>query len=114
MRHLHSASSDLIPDFKSYHLQRNKLLTLWKNLPLSLLIRFGLEITVYDLLSLTYSLFIEQTFAGITARLSAISQLPIILKKRQKVQKMRRVSIEEIIEWLEASENPLKIWQRKK
>lgn len=113
VHHVHSATSRTKSGFKTFYLHRNKLWFILKNYPLSFLWRYGWQIIIYDLLALFHSLFFELTMAGIFARFSTLKGINHILKKRRKIQKIRKIPFDTIKNWLEPSENPLKTWLRK-
>lgn len=82
VRHWHSATSSRTPKHKLFLLGRNKLWTLFKNLPTTAVWRQLPVILAYELLSLAYQTWQGQGLTAIYSRLAAVKQLRHTLAKR--------------------------------
>ena len=99
--HVYSASSGQGSAFKSYHLARNRLWCLRKNLPAALARRHVREIAAYDVGALLYAL-LTRDGASLRGRLAGLRDGGI-WRKRRVVQRARTVSDAELERWLAPS-----------
>ena len=86
VRHVHSATGVEGSPFKSYLLGRNKLRTMIKDYPSPQLWWSLPLIVAYDLAAVTYALLWLHDTAALRWRLSALRDLPALLRQRREVQ----------------------------
>ncbi|HMA38376.1 MAG TPA: glycosyltransferase family 2 protein [Chloroflexia bacterium] len=103
--HTVSATGGQGSPFKSYHLARNRIWCLAKNLPDALLWRDGPYILRYDLLALLYGLA-GRDRAVIRGRLAALQDLPRVRRQRATIQARRTVPPAQIARWLAPALGP--------
>jgi len=89
--HAVSATSGQGSPFKNYHLARNRLWCLIKNLPAALWARYAPYILRYDSLALLYGLA-RRDWALIQGRAAALRDLSLMLQQRQVIQARRTTS----------------------
>ncbi len=89
--HAVSATGGQGSPFKNYHLARNRLWCLIKNLPSSLWTRYAPYILRYDSLALVYGLA-RRDWALIQGRAAAVRDLAPMLQQRRRIQVRRTVS----------------------
>jgi len=98
--HHYSATGKQGSPFKSYQLARNRLWTIARDFPSSLLRRHLPSILAYDALALAYGLA-KGDSALVRGRLAALHSLPAVLKQRARIQSGRVAGIEGQLEgWL--------------
>lgn len=95
--HLYSASSGQGSPFKSFHLARNRLWCLRKNLPGTLARRFAAPIARYDLGALAYALA-ARDWASLRGRAAGLRS-PTIGAKRRAIQRRRTTPDSALAEW---------------
>jgi GT2 family glycosyltransferase len=105
--HLYSASSVQGSAFKRFHLARNRLWCLRKNLPAPLARRHAAAIAAYDAAAVAYAL-LTRDGAGLRGRLAGIRDRAIA-RKRREIQRSRTASDEALERWLEPSPSPLEV-----
>jgi len=108
--HLHSATSNQIPHFKSRLLGRNKLWLLCKNYPFPQLIWYLPIILLYEALSLGYAWRQHRLGSAFTGRLAALPKIPLMLARRRR--RVKRISAARMLAQLHPVESPLKIVRR--
>ena len=89
--HAVSATGGQGSPFKNYHLARNRLWCLIKNLPSSLWARYAPYILRYDSLALLYGL-VRRDWALIQGRAAALRDRSLMLRQRHLIQAQRTVS----------------------
>ena len=99
--HIYSASSGQGSPLKQYHLARNRLWCMRKNLPLAIVREHWRAIVGYDLGALAYSLLKRQP-AGIRGRIAGLTDRSIA-RKRRAIQEYRIAEIESLRAWLRPS-----------
>jgi len=107
--HLHSATSRQGSPFKRYFLVRNKVWTTLKNYPAPALWLNLPTILFYDLVADLYRLVRERSFSPLRGRLAALGGLPRVLYLRRTIQQRRRISWQELNEWMIPPVNLLEI-----
>jgi GT2 family glycosyltransferase len=110
--HVHSATGVEGSPFKSYHLGRNKLWTIVKNYPAPQLFLALPLIVAYDLAATLYGLIARRDLAALKGRIMGTLALPRQWAKRRNVQKMRRVSYSDMVEWMAPLATPLAVLDR--
>jgi GT2 family glycosyltransferase len=105
VRHAVSATGGQESPFKNYHLARNRLWTIAKNLPTGLLVRWSPLIARYDLLALAYAA-LRGDRAMIQGRLDAVRGLAPMLRARRAIQARRRLSDRELAALLAPALSP--------
>lgn len=102
--HLYSASSGQGSPTKRYHLARNRLWVLRKNLPGAILRRYGLAIIAYDLAAVLHAL-LTRDCAGLHGRLDGLRGGKIAARRGATQQ--RRLSADDaLIAWLQPDPSP--------
>ncbi|HUS14153.1 MAG TPA: glycosyltransferase family 2 protein [Chloroflexia bacterium] len=91
--------------FKSYHLARNRIWCLAKNLPDALLARDALAILRYDVLALLYGVARGDT-ALVRGRLDGLRDLPRVRAQRRAIQARRTVPASQVARWLAPALSP--------
>ncbi|BAF59265.1 MAG: glycosyltransferase family 2 protein [Pelotomaculum sp.] len=90
--HIHQATSDRMPARRFLFLQRNIVFVHLKNLPLKLLLKMlPAFLAVHLLVSLIYLAKTRDLKTVLSIYLQLVKNLPATLKKRQAVQKKRKV-----------------------
>jgi GT2 family glycosyltransferase len=84
VRHVYSATGQQESPFKSRHLSRNRVWTIYKNMPESLLEREGANILRYDILATIRGLLVGDRHS-IKGRLEALSRLREFTLDRRKI-----------------------------
>lgn len=102
--HLYSASSGQGSPTKRYHLARNRLWSLRKNLPDALLRRHGITIVAYDLAACLHALLTRDN-AGLRGRFAGFGGAKIAAR-RVTVQRGRTATDAAIASWLRPSPGP--------
>src|SRR5205085_2807386 len=105
VRHVVSATGGQGSPFKNYHLARNRLWCILKNVPGPLLARTWPYILRYDLLAVAYGLA-RRDAALLRGRRDALRALPLILAQRRAIQSMRTVSSDQVARWLAPAPGP--------
>ncbi|MFN8491960.1 MAG: glycosyltransferase family 2 protein [Caldilineaceae bacterium] len=108
--HLHSATSNRIPHFKSRLLGRNKIWLICKNYPLPQLIWYLPIIALYELLSLGYALRQRRLGSALAGRWAALGKIPLMLTRRRT--RVKRISSKAMLEKLHPIELPWQIVRR--
>jgi GT2 family glycosyltransferase len=106
VRHVYSATAGQGSPFKSFHLARNRWLTLFLNLPAGLGLLCAPLILAYDLAACAYGLF-QRDYEVLKGRWAALRMLPALWPQRRAVRRLRRVPLTEIVRWLSP---PLAPW----
>jgi GT2 family glycosyltransferase len=104
--HAVSATGGQGSPFKSYHLARNRVWCIARNLPGPLLARDWPYIMRYDALAVLYGLA-RHNPALIQGRLAGLQALPQVLAQRRAIQARRTVPIAQIAHWLAPAPGPL-------
>jgi GT2 family glycosyltransferase len=83
---------------------RNRWLVLFKNMSFGSFVMHGLRVAPTDMLTMARSLksFVRDRRrpVEVLARLDALRMLPLYLKKRRQVQRMRRANESEVVRWI--------------
>ena len=103
--HVVSATGGQGSPFKSYHLARNRIWCLLKNLPGPLLARCWPYILRYDALAVLYGLA-RGDRSLVRGRADALRDLPRVLAQRRAIQARRRVSAAQVARWLAPAPGP--------
>jgi GT2 family glycosyltransferase len=101
VHHVGSGSTGKRSDFSVYYGQRNLVWTFMKNMPgvlFWMLLPFHI---ILNILAVWLSLFRKQGKITIKAKMDALGDLPVILRKRSQIQKNRKVFIINIIKVLD-------------
>jgi hypothetical protein len=85
-----------LTDFTRYHMLRNALWILAKDLPGEALLRHGDEILLTQLLLLRKAINDRKVSVWLRACLDALRGLPGVLRKRRAVQRKRRISLSQL------------------
>jgi GT2 family glycosyltransferase len=96
--HHYSATGVQGSPFKSYHLARNRIWTIAKNLPASLLRTWLPYIVRYEAMAVAYGLLKRDT-ALLRGRLDALRDLGPMLAARRAIQRTRAISDAELAGW---------------
>ncbi|MHB1161292.1 MAG: glycosyltransferase family 2 protein [Chloroflexota bacterium] len=110
--HVHSATGVEGSPFKSYHLGRNKLWTIFKNYPAPQLYLALPLIVAYDLAATLYGVATRRDFASLWGRLVGTAGLPRQWAKRRSVQRMRRVPFSTLAKQMAPLATPLGVLAR--
>jgi GT2 family glycosyltransferase len=102
--HIYSASSGQGSPTKRYHLARNRLWVLRKNLPNTILRRYGAAIIAYDLAACLHALLTGDR-AGLRGRLMGLRGTKIAAR-RTTIQRRRTATDEDLIPWLQPNPSP--------
>jgi hypothetical protein len=86
--------------FQLYQFIKNSQLLVWKNMPLSLLIKVLPYFGVIQLHLLGAAVRRHAVSAALRAHLMILATFPMILLKRWRVQRQQQVSTDEIAQWL--------------
>ncbi len=114
--HVHSATGKNYSPFKSYHIHRNTLYTIAKNLPGPVLFYgmihfikkyFSLILSVIKKQGPSHKLSLNAGFRPmmiivLKAWLQFLLHLPILIKKRRRIQKTRKTSSRDVMKWFDA------------
>jgi GT2 family glycosyltransferase len=111
--HVHSATGGRMSPFTVYHVQRNKWYVMLKNWPPVLLLRNLLRILSYDMAALLLALLRGQLVPALRARCHVLRDLPVLIRKRRKVARLRRLGDDQIEGLLVTGDSPLRIFMRK-
>jgi GT2 family glycosyltransferase len=111
--HNHSSTGIEGSSFKLFHLGKNKIQTLIKNLLITEFVRYLPFIIVYDTMPTFYYLFIKRDLTPMRGRIFALKNLKQILEKRQTIQKRKLTSRYSIYKFIKFPESPLKRYQRR-
>lgn len=109
--HIHSAAMIDGSPLKNYLLGRNKVWTLFKNLPRAAAPWIPL-IIFYDVLSVGYSLVIRRDVNPLKGRLAGLMGLPKMWPKRRVIQRGRTIRVEQWRQMLSPLEAPWAIQRR--
>jgi len=112
VRHYHSGSSKEWSPLFTFHVLRNRLLTLLKNAPFKMIIKFWFKyyLSIIYLIGRFFKnlLLKGKTENMLNVRLKVASnlllKLPGQLKKRFKIQKTKKIDFKEIYKWMEKGE----------
>ncbi|MGE5618269.1 MAG: glycosyltransferase family 2 protein [Sphingomonadaceae bacterium] len=110
--HVHSATGVEGSPFKSYHLGRNKLWTIFKNYPAPQIFLALPLIVAYDLAATLYGVISRRDFASLEGRLAGMIGLPRQWSKRRRVQRMRRVAYSTLARQMAPLASPLGVLAR--
>jgi GT2 family glycosyltransferase len=101
--HVGSASYGRESDQTVYQVQRNVIWTYLANMPDRLFWKYLPAHVVANLIFLIYYLFRGQLRAAWRAKWHAVRALPVLLRKRKRIQGTRRISPDQIEQFLEHS-----------
>lgn len=107
VRHIYSASSGQGSPFKSFHLARNRLWCLRKDLPLALARRHAAAIARYDAAALLYAL-LTRDWASLRGRAAGLRGAHIA-GERRRIQAARTIGDDVLDRWLRPAPSPLRI-----
>ncbi len=111
--HVHSATSGKMSPFTVYQVQRNKWYVLLKNWPVSLLLKHGPLIVVYDMAALLLAVLRGRGLAAFRARLDVLKALPRLLHERNRLQRRRKISDTDVERLFTRGEGAFSIFCRK-
>ena len=111
--HVHSATGGRMSPFTVYHVQRNKWYVLLKNWPSTLLRRHLFLILCFDAAALVLALLRGQFVAAVRARWHVLHALPVLLRKRREVARLRGMDDDQIARMLAKGDSPFRIFRRK-
>jgi GT2 family glycosyltransferase len=111
--HAHSATSGRMSPFTVYHVQRNKWYVLLKDWPGRLLLEHFPQILWYDLGAMVLAALRGRLGAALRARIHALRDLPLLLRKRREIQAGRRVKVVDVERFLERGGSPVQTFKRK-
>jgi GT2 family glycosyltransferase len=106
VRHVYSATMIKKSPRKMFLLARNRLLTLFLNLPTGLWLRYGAFILAYDLAACAYGLATGD-HEIVRGRLEALKMVPSLRSRRRVIQRQRKVPLRELTRLLSP---PLAPW----
>lgn len=108
--HAYSGTGKQGSPFKSFQLGRNRVWTILKNWPASLLWRHAFSIIFYDLAASVYTLA-KRDIHPLRGRLAALHprHLRRVLAQRRQIQRQRTASAKELENWLGRSASPLEM-----
>ncbi|MCL5257126.1 MAG: glycosyltransferase family 2 protein [Chloroflexi bacterium] len=89
--HRYSATSGQESPFKSYHLARNRVRTIFKDMPAHSLVRHGPSILLYDMGAIAYALATHRVEI-IRGRIDALREAPALLRTRTRIQRARKIT----------------------
>ena len=112
--HHHSWSLGEESSSKIFLLERNRILTILKNWPLRYLICYSPLIAACDILADGYYLFKKRDLSRFKAKVSALKQLPRVLRERSKIQSNRKISYEDMDKFWGPYYSPWSIYQRRR
>ena len=96
--HIGSGTGRKMPNIVKYHLERNRIWTITKNLHKELFYYCLPHIILYEIISLPFYILRGQFFVVLKARIDSLRKLKRFLKKRKLVQPI--VPPEEIRKWM--------------
>lgn len=111
--HIHSATSGKMSPFTVFHVQRNKWFVLLKNWPISLLIKYFPIIIAFDFASLLLAILRGSGLSAIKARFDVLKSFPRLIRDRNRVQRMRKISSAEVGKLFTCGEGAFGIFRRK-
>lgn len=112
--HHHAWSLGHESSSKIFLLERNKILTILKNWQLRHMIYYAPLIAAYDILADAYYLLKKKDLSRLKAKVSALKQLPRVLKERSKIQSNRKISYAEMDKFWGPYYSPWSIYQRRR
>jgi len=98
--HVGGATAGAGSKFVHFYSERNRILTIVKNLPFSLFLRYLPFMLKYEL-DILSRVIIFFEWELITARFASFKLLPRMLQKRRFIQKTKRVSNKQIKKWIQ-------------
>jgi len=93
--HVGSGSCKHLTDLVIYHLERNRLYLIMKNMGLSSILIYSPHLVVYELLAILHSI-LGLSAVRLKARVDALLSLPKMLAKRRRIQEGRVTSESEV------------------
>jgi hypothetical protein len=99
--HVGSATGSKMPNVVKYHLERNRIWTLVKDLQKELIMYAIPHIIFYELVSLPFYLFKGYFLAVVRGRVHALVGLAKMLKKRKIIQSRATARPDEIKKWMQ-------------
>jgi len=110
--HHHSATAQEGSPFKRRLLGRNKVWLAVKNYPTPALYQYLPAILAYDGIAVGYTLLVQRDLNPLKGRLSSLSGLPRMLKKRRAVQSLRVRSAQDPQRQMAPLTAPWCVWKR--
>lgn len=98
--HIGTGTGRIIPNTIKYHLERNRLWTIRKNLHGELLLYCLPHIILYEIMSVPFYIFKKQFFIILKARVDGLRNSAAIGKKRRIIQKKAVAKPNEIRKWM--------------
>lgn len=111
--HAYSATAGADSAFKRYHLARNRVWYLVKNVPGPLWRRCAPAVLWYDAAALLVALA-RRDGAWLRGRRDGLRALPALLPARRAIQRRRRAGIEELAALLGPRVGPLGVWRARR
>ncbi len=101
VHHIGSATLGVNSDFSLYHTHRNLVWTFLKNMPTRLFLKYLPAHIMANSLYLLYYVIHKRGKLVWQAKWDALSRLPLILKKRRKIQNNRKVTDADLLRAME-------------
>jgi GT2 family glycosyltransferase len=95
VRHVYSATGGQESPFKRRHIARNRIWTIYKNMPEVLMRRFGVFILRYDLLAILRGVVSRDRYT-VSGRLEALHALTRFTEDRRKITTSSRIHPDEM------------------
>jgi GT2 family glycosyltransferase len=112
--HHHAWSLGHESNRKIFLLERNKILTILKDWPLKYMIYYAPLIAAYDIFADGYYILKKKGFSRFKAKISALRQLPRVLRERSKIHCNRRISYADMNKFWGPYYSPWFIYQRRR
>ena len=97
VHHVGSATFGVLSDFAFFHSHRNLVWTFFKNMPAVLLLRYLPAHVIANIIYVLYYTFHGRGKVLWRAKWDALRRLPKVLKKRKEIQKIRKVTDNELL-----------------
>jgi len=112
--HIHSATSGEWSPFKVYHTHRNKWYVIAKNWPTRVIMRYLPKIFLYDFAAFILAVMRGQWVKASKARLDSVRNIPVLLRKREEIQKGRKLDDDQVLSLFSPYESPIRTFMRKR
>jgi len=99
--HIGSGTGRKMPNIVKYHLERNRIWTVIKNLDKNLMLYCLPHIILYELCSIPFYIVKGQFFTVIKARIDAFKEMKKFKKKRKIIQNRILITSSEMKKWFE-------------
>lgn len=98
---------------KIFLLERNKILTILKDWPIRYILYYAPLIVAYDILADGYYILKKKDISRFKAKISALKQLPRVLRERSRIQSNRRITYAEMDRFWGPYYSPWFIYKRR-